>query len=288
MSQKLSALALTTLATLGMATSAQAAQPTKTAGKPTLVSALRDTVKGLVQAAPDSTNAVGVTAKSAVGNTTKTLTSVLQGKATPTSVVNETSNTVSHVLGTTSAVVGTVTKTLGAGLIKGQDCGQSLGQPFLNWGDETQYTLVPGGNFENGLDGWTTSGGATVVGDQEPWRVGGSSDSKAVYLPAGSSITSPPVCGGLTHPTLRLFTKGGKLPLVGGARVDVLYPGKDGLLVGLSLGVITPNTEWTPTQQILTLSGLPILTGGTIALRISATGAPVTVDDLYVDPMRFR
>ncbi len=185
--------------------------------------------------------------------------------------------------GTLKAVEDTV-----AAVTPGGDCNQVLSKPFARWGDHANYTLVPGGDFEGTLDGWSVSGGATIVEDNEPWKVTAATDHRALYMPKGSSVVTPPLCGGLTHPTARLFTKGGKLPLLAGARVDILDPTQDGILAGATLGVVMPNRDWKPTHQILTLSGLPLLTGGTLALRITAQGAPITIDDVYVDPFRRR
>lgn len=184
-----------------------------------------------------------------------------------------------------AGVLATVGDTV-ADVTPGGDCDQALSQPFTRWGDAAHYTLVPGGDFESSLDGWSLSGGASVVEDNEPWKVTAASDHRALHLPKGASVVTPPLCAGLTHPTARLFTKGGKVPLLAGARVDILYPNKDGVLAGATLGVVLPNRDWQPTHQILTLSGLPLLTGGTLALRITAQGAPITIDDVYVDPLR--
>lgn len=184
-----------------------------------------------------------------------------------------------------AGVVATVGDTA-AEVTPGGDCDQHLTQPFTRWGDGASYTLVPGGDFEGSLDGWSLAGGASVVEDNEPWKVTSAADHRALHLPKGASVVTPPLCAGLTHPTARLFTKGGKLPLLAGARVEILYPNQDGILAGATLGVVLPNRDWRPTQQILTLSGLPLLTGGTLAMRITAQGAPITIDDVYVDPMR--
>src|SRR3954466_2504293 len=34
----------------------------------------------------------------------------------------------------------------------------STSQPFAQWGDDSQYFLAPGGNFESGLSGWDLNG----------------------------------------------------------------------------------------------------------------------------------
>lgn len=174
-----------------------------------------------------------------------------------------------------------------AAAVTDDGCDQTYSKPFTPWLDYLNYAKVPGGSFENGLQGWKVSGGAKVVADQEPWKVSGDKkDGKALYLPRGASVTSPSFCGGLTHPTVRLFAKGGLLPVLSGVRVDILYTGKYALLPALPLGIVLPTRTWRPSLPLLTLSGLPLLTGAQLAVRISAIGTPATVDDVYVDPFR--
>jgi hypothetical protein len=160
----------------------------------------------------------------------------------------------------------------------------SMSQPFLHWADPADYAEVPGGTFEAGLN-WQASGGAKLASDNEPWDVSGDGDH-ALSLPAGASVTTPSFCGGLGYPTVRLFSKGGGLPVLTMLRVDVLYTGHDGLLYALPLGIVLPSSSWQPTTQVLTASGLPLLTGSRLALRITAVGAPFEIDDVYVDPFR--
>ena len=156
-------------------------------------------------------------------------------------------------------------------------------KPFAAWGDGASYFLVPGGNFESGLTGWKVSG-ASIVSGNEPWRVAGATNSKSLYLPAGASVTSPGFCGGLGYPTVRLFYKGGGLLLLTNLRVDVVYTDNAGLLRSFGLGTILPASSWAPSLAMLTLSGLPLLTGSQLALKITAAGASYSVDDVYVDP----
>lgn len=158
----------------------------------------------------------------------------------------------------------------------------ALTRPFLPWADIAQYAQVPGGTFESGLQ-WQASGAARVISDNEPFDVSGPGDS-ALSLAAGASVTTPSFCGGLGYPDVRLFAKGGGLPVLTGLHIDVLYTGQDGLLRSLPLGIGLPSRDWQPTLPMLTLSGLPLLTGSRLALRITAVGAPFEIDDVYVDP----
>jgi hypothetical protein len=156
-------------------------------------------------------------------------------------------------------------------------------QPFKPWLDFASYTLVPGGRFESSPSGWTLSGSAATAAGNEPWRVAGASDARSLVLPAGSSATSPSFCGGLGYPTVRLFSKSSRL-LLSSLRVEVLYTGDDGLLHSFGLGTVLPTSSWQPSVPVLTLSGLPLLTGSSLALRLTAVGGTFSVDDVYVDP----
>ncbi len=64
------------------------------------------------------------------------------------------------------------------------DCApQPLERPFLRWIDPAQYTLLPGGTFEQELPDWTLSG-ARVVSGNEPYYVHG--EGRALLaLPSG-------------------------------------------------------------------------------------------------------
>jgi hypothetical protein len=165
---------------------------------------------------------------------------------------------------------------------------------FLRWLDPFPYQLVPGGDFENGTPGWTLTGGARVVSGNEPFRVGGAGDSKSLYLPVGSSATTPAVCLGLLHPTLRLFATG---PLLSTLKVEVEYR----TLLGLKLRhELLPGAVgglgWQPTLPLLALAnvtGALQLDGETttVQFRFSPRGLFAgnwRIDDVYVDPWMNR
>lgn len=168
-------------------------------------------------------------------------------------------------------------------------------QPFSQWGDANSYFLAPGGNFESGGAGWSL-GGASVIGDQEPWQVAGAG-SHALNIGAGHSVVSPTMCVGLENPTMRFFAHrsgggplGGLSQLVVAARVETSL----GLVIEVPVGTITTltnGTQWnkTPTQIVLA-SLLPLLPGEhtPIQFRFTAVGtSDWVIDDVFVDP-RYR
>jgi hypothetical protein len=158
-----------------------------------------------------------------------------------------------------------------------------LSQPFAQWADGADYAQVPGGTFESGLSGWQASGGASIVADNEPWHVSGAG-AHALNIPAGASVTSPSFCGGLSYPTIRLFARSTSRSLLTALSISILYTEPSGLLRSLPLGLVLPGASWQPSLQQLTASGLPLLTGNGLALRITAVGGSVAIDDVYVDP----
>jgi hypothetical protein len=172
-------------------------------------------------------------------------------------------------------------------------CGGSTEQPFTQWNDDHQYRLVPGGDFESGATGWTLSGGAKIVPGNESFMVRGGGYS--LYLPSGSSATSPPVCAGLTDPNFRYF-----LAETGASSgylaVDVYYRTVLGLLpMSARLGSDAGTSTWAPSQTYGTalsrlLGSLNLnLTAGLqfrFTPKSSSFFAPASyrIDDVYVDP----
>lgn len=179
------------------------------------------------------------------------------------------------------------------GLVNTDPCDSAtLTQPFLPWGDSNLYKLVPGGNFEGSLSGWTLTGGATRVTGNEPFGATGSAGS-SINLPAGASIQSPYTCVDYAYPTFRFFARNnGVLSTVA---VSVVY--KEPLLgaVAVPIGVVALNGSWAPSAPMLTLSEVQgvvntLLMSGTpqVALRFTAVTGSSQIDDVYVDPERFR
>ena len=99
-----------------------------------------------------------------------------------------------------------------------------MSKTFLPWLDLADYTALSGADFETGAAGWSLDGSAVTRGN-EPYHVGGAGDSKSLALSSGDSATSPAICVGITHPTIRFFAKrrSGGLVSLSTLRVDVLF-----------------------------------------------------------------
>jgi hypothetical protein len=77
---------------------------------------------------------------------------------------------------------------------------------FAAFGDNADYSLVPGGSFESGATGWSLTGAAVVSGN-EPWKVGGTTNAKSLAINSTGRAVSGSVCVGAEHPTFRFFAR---------------------------------------------------------------------------------
>jgi hypothetical protein len=163
-------------------------------------------------------------------------------------------------------------------------CDESASQVFARWGDKNYYVLVPGGSFEPGSPTWKLSGGAKVVAGNEPFYVHASSDRYSLYLPAGSSATTPPMCFGLGDWHLRFFSSGS-----GSLRVKIVVKSLVGVLSVLDGGTVSVGSTWKPSPEVgLLLTNLGgLLATDSISLRITpARTTGIRLDDIYLDPWK--
>ena len=174
-------------------------------------------------------------------------------------------------------------------------CGYQPVHPFMRFLDPLPYTLLPGGDFESGAQGWKLSGGARVVGGNESFFATSSKDASSLQLPPGSSATSPPMCMGLVLPIVRFFSSGGAL--LSYMQVDALYTDASGRQRSITLlPVGLPSKTWMPNLPMLQLGGtLNALTLNGLTSEISLRFTPKgllfgsgtwKVDDIYVDPWK--
>src|SRR4051812_13499923 len=77
---------------------------------------------------------------------------------------------------------------------------------FAGFGDNANYSLAPGGNFEAGTPGWSLTNSSVQAGN-ESFKVGGAADAKSLAIKATGSAVSPASCVGMEHPTFRFFAR---------------------------------------------------------------------------------
>ncbi len=171
-----------------------------------------------------------------------------------------------------------------ASLIATDACNDAtLSQPFLRWGDTSAYELLPGGNFEGSLSGWTLSG-ARLASGSEPYGATGAVGSSSLALAQGASAQSPFTCVDAAYPTFRFFARNEGLAAT--VLVQVVYRTPLGS-VALPLGAVALSPTWEPTLPMLTGSVAGgLLADGTaqVALRFTALTGSSRIDDVFVDP----
>ena len=175
-------------------------------------------------------------------------------------------------------------------------CGYQPAHPFMRFLDPLPYSLLPGGDFESGAQGWKLSGGARVV-----------SGNESFYVTSAPGFTfAAPACRA-ARPRARRCAWVSLLPIVryfstGGAalsylRVEAVYTDASGRQRSLDLLPMgLPTKSWSPglpalqllgTVNTLTLNGLT----SQMALRFTPKGllfgsGTWQVDDIYVDPWK--
>jgi hypothetical protein len=172
-----------------------------------------------------------------------------------------------------------------AGLFGGS-CGVTA-PVFAPWGDWSGYYFAPNGGLENGSSGWSLSGGATVVTqDNEPWFLAGFG-SHALQIPTGGKATIN-VCYGLTYPAVRFFAAGQG----GDATIHVRVVSRSllGIVSILDGGTFTATEGWDPSPRVSTLlSAVASLVGtNSLQLQFTVESGTAQIDDLFVDPFLFK
>jgi hypothetical protein len=169
---------------------------------------------------------------------------------------------------------------------------QPLSRPFVPWLDPANYTPLAGGTFENGAPGWTVSGATKVVEGNEPWKVSGAGDHRSLRIPAGASATSPAICVGLGHPTMRFFARRDGGTLLSTLRVEVRVETSLGATLTLPIGLAVGGDRWSVTLPMTVIANLlPLLPNDTTPVQfrfVPQGGATWEIDDVYVDPWHSR
>jgi hypothetical protein len=165
----------------------------------------------------------------------------------------------------------------------GLACPTATATPFVPWSDYANYAFSPDGGFESGASGWSLSG-ARVVAGNETFYVHSTSDRYALSIPAGAAATSPPMCISLLSGKMRFVARGDSGAKV---KVQVIYRGLLSSVLGIfDGGTYSAGGSWKPSPEVGMLGGvLPLLTTS-VQFRFTASNGAVTIDDVYLDPMK--
>jgi hypothetical protein len=162
-------------------------------------------------------------------------------------------------------------------------CDPFSSQVFKPWGDSSNYMLTPGGSFEDGTPSWKLSGGAKIVSGNESYFIHSKNDRRSLYMPAGSTASTPSMCFAAGDWHLRFVNTGS-----GQVRVTVTVNSLLGVVSILDGGTVSGNGTWKPSPKVaLLLTNVTgLLTTKAISIRLTAAGGPAQVDDVYLDPFK--
>jgi hypothetical protein len=147
---------------------------------------------------------------------------------------------------------------------------------FAAIGDNSEYFLAPGGDFEGKLS-WKANGPVVQTWTHPALPVAGST---GLVLAAGGSVTSPKLCADLDHPTFRFFAFPRNSQ--GSLRVDAVdEKGRSVLLGRLNGSAVTLNSGLLAFGTAL---GLEVDASKHVQLRLTAESGTWIADAVYIDP----
>ncbi|MDQ8043273.1 MAG: hypothetical protein REI11_01620 [Patulibacter sp.] len=181
---------------------------------------------------------------------------------------------------------------------------QPTTKAFASVGDNADYSLAPGGDFESSA-GWTFTGGAKIASGNE--NVGITSGGKSLQLPFGSVAVSPSFCVDESNPYFRFVAKPDNA-LAGYAAV-VFYKNAAGKVTQAQFTSSADASwgagKWAVSKVSPLATKIPLATGatasvqiafvstGNLASAISLWGAfaggsvgTTSIDSLEIDPYR--
>jgi hypothetical protein len=175
---------------------------------------------------------------------------------------------------------------------------QSTFKAFTSFGDNRDYSLAPGGDFETGAAGWTLFNAAPVLGNEDLGILPGKFSLKLGVTNGSVVATTPEFCITQDHPTFRFLTK---------ALTSNAY--KTGLLTTITYRTaadprnsrtetstvgLAPSTKWTASSISPLATAIPASQfkyGVAVKLSFMVNGGTssaggLLIDDVLVDPYR--
>lgn len=181
-----------------------------------------------------------------------------------------------------------------------------VSKAFEKFGDDADYSLAPGGDFESG-SGWTLKSGARFVSGNE--NLGVTAGSRSLKLPLGAVAVSPEFCVDETNPHFRFVSKPDNA--IAGYEAIVLYKNVEGQVKQAQFTSSASQSwgsgKWAPSSTSPLATKIPLLAGGrtaSVQIMFVSTGnklavgiglwghfaggsiGTVSIDSVMVDPYR--
>lgn len=173
---------------------------------------------------------------------------------------------------------------------------QPTTKAFAKFGDQADYSVIPGGSFENPT-GWTFitsklafgNDGYNVIPGQRSAAIGGG------FAAGMATAISPKFCVDATHPYFRFMFR--PMAALGALATFVIYRDSSGKLVRALLGSKVNTTVlpgyWRPSQLNPLSAEVPLLEpNGTATIQlafvspVSLNGPSYYIDNILLDPYR--
>jgi hypothetical protein len=160
-----------------------------------------------------------------------------------------------------------------------------VSQAFLPWGDQNDYFLAQGGDFES-TSGWTFSGGARLVSGSEPFVATGKPGKTSLSMPTGGVALSPVLCLTPDNPSIRFFAKAAQGDAAS-LRGEAVVTKPSAQVIGL--GAVNGTLAWSPVEPMA--SGVNNVLWNadkkvSLQIRFTADSGNWQIDDLFVDPQK--
>jgi hypothetical protein len=159
---------------------------------------------------------------------------------------------------------------------------ESVSQPFAALGDNNDYFLAPGGDFESTLT-WSVENDYAITDSDRPDGFGG---RRALKLFNGAVATSPAFCVDVTRVHVRLGALAGDKGPASQLTVEAIPENGIPVLLGALKG--RDYATWTYSPFVSLAPALGLLAGDVqqTKLRLTARGRSWVVDAVAVDPRR--
>jgi hypothetical protein len=175
---------------------------------------------------------------------------------------------------------------------------------FSVYGDQDDYSLVPGGDFDFSTPGWTLdrakAEGADSLKRKNAPHLKSDKDAKSLKIDRQGYAVSPSLCVTIRHPSFRFFAfkKGGG---AGDLSVRLYYTTSDGQRGVVSVAALDGNSfkTWQLGPSLPLWEALPLQDDETAQVRLIfdygflPNGNPEPgvkgqwrIDEVYVDPYR--
>jgi hypothetical protein len=174
---------------------------------------------------------------------------------------------------------------------------QPTSKAFARFGDQAEYSQIPGGSFEDAGAGWTFISSKVAFGN-DGYNVlpGNRSAQLGGGIAAGfATAISPRFCIDASHPYFRFMLR--PMSAVGTLTTFIVYRDESGKLVRSLLASNISTTfmpgNWRPSVLNPLSSTIPLLeAGGTATVQlgftstVSVNGPSYYIDNVLIDPYR--